>query len=69
MEFKPGDLVKLKSGGPLMTVKGIGTQGGKPHVLVVWFEQHTERNGTFMPETLEAATKSRAASLTPSRNR
>lgn len=35
MEFKPGDLVRLKSGGPVMTVSIIETDG---LVRCVWFD-------------------------------
>lgn len=42
MEFKAGDVVQLKSGGPRMTVSMVGdyTRSGGPvnGVLCVWFE-------------------------------
>ncbi|MDF4005307.1 DUF2158 domain-containing protein [Luteibacter sp. PPL552] len=50
-QFKPGDRVQLKSGGPIMTVNEIYDNG---RVGCEWFdskEQHQER--TFTPETLE----------------
>lgn len=50
--FKVGDLVRLKSGGPVMTVEMIQADGG---VMVVWadIEYVMQRDG-FLPEMLEA---------------
>lgn len=41
MSFNPGDLVRLKSGGPLMTVEQVGklSQTGEDGVWCVWFEK------------------------------
>lgn len=36
MEFKAGDVVRLKSGGPLMTIRTIGTDG---RVHCSWFNR------------------------------
>jgi uncharacterized protein YodC (DUF2158 family) len=57
MAFKAGELVKLKSGSPLMTVSHIGHAGGKEAVWCVWFEKNEQRSAAFPPETLEAAKK------------
>ena len=43
-EFKPGDLVQLKSGGPVMTYEGEAAFGGE--ALCVWFDgKKMERQG------------------------
>lgn len=56
MHLKPGDVVKLKSGGPLMTVETVGTSRERA-VLCVWSEQVSSRQviqrGTFAPVVLE----------------
>jgi uncharacterized protein YodC (DUF2158 family) len=62
MEFQPGDLVQLKSGGPLMTVEQVGelTIGGQG-VWCVWFEKVGNRQVAqremFPPVTLQKATR------------
>jgi len=63
MEFKEGDLVRLKSGGPLMTVEQVGERAmtGAEAIWCVWFEkvgnkQIVGRN-TFAPVVLEKASK------------
>jgi uncharacterized protein YodC (DUF2158 family) len=45
MELKEGDVVSLNSGGPTMTIEGIGVYGmvSKERALCVWFEG-TKRN-------------------------
>jgi uncharacterized protein YodC (DUF2158 family) len=58
MEFAPGDLVSLKSGGPTMTVEQVGdTQLEKNVVWVVWFEKVGQKQvvqrETFAPVLLE----------------
>ena len=59
MIFSSGDVVQLKSGGPKMTVKHIGTILGEEEVVCVWFEEigkrhvHTEKS--FNPNTLKKA--------------
>lgn len=56
MQLKPGDVVKLKSGGPLMTVESIGT-ADEAAILCVWSEPVSHRQviqrGTFSPIVLE----------------
>jgi uncharacterized protein YodC (DUF2158 family) len=51
--FKVGDVVRLKSGGPSMTVTGVGDSMGTPTVWCRWFdEKKKEGYGTFPPATL-----------------
>ena len=54
-EFKVGDVVRLKSGGPNLTIKKVGTAAGKPTVWCVWFEDAKMLEGQFAPGTLELA--------------
>lgn len=57
MSFKTGDTVRLKSGGPLMTVEVAPTGQGQ-EVQCVWFNsdggKHTRESGYFRPEMLES---------------
>lgn len=50
-EFKPGDVVVLKSGGPKMTI-AFRAESGNAWVCH-WFEGATRRDGGFVPETLK----------------
>jgi uncharacterized protein YodC (DUF2158 family) len=69
MEFNAGDLVRLKSGGPLMTVE----QVGKTHltqedaVWCVWSDKvgnkQVVQRDTFPPVVLEKAQKPGASVL------
>ena len=52
--FKAGDTVKLKSGGPLMTVEGIGTMHNTRLVRCTWFIDDVLKRGEFQPESLVA---------------
>jgi uncharacterized protein YodC (DUF2158 family) len=53
-EFKGGDVVMLKSGGPKMTVTEQGTDGfGKPTVRCVWFVGTKREDGAFPPDVLK----------------
>jgi len=66
-EFKPGDLVRVKSGGPIMTVEQIGKTAmlEEDAVWCVWFEKvgnkQVAQKDTFAPVVLEKAEKPRAA--------
>lgn len=66
-EFKPGDLVRVKSGGPVMTVEQVGKTAmlEEDAVWCVWFEKvgnkQVARKDTFAPVVLEKAEKARAA--------
>jgi uncharacterized protein YodC (DUF2158 family) len=61
MEFNPGDLVRLKSGGPLMTVEQVGQRAitNEDAVWCTWFEMVGNRQAakreTFSPIVLERA--------------
>lgn len=53
--FKAGDVVQLKSGGPKMTIKGIGKYGlgaKEDSALCVWFEKNTHKEALFDLATL-----------------
>lgn len=53
MEFKPGELVRLRSGGVVMTVEKVGRFSGEIKVSVVWFEGPDLRRAIFLPVALE----------------
>lgn len=57
MAFKAGSVVKLKSGGPKMTVIEIGVDAmtEKEFVSCVWFDGPEKLQANFAPGTLEAA--------------
>ena len=52
-EFVKGDTVRLKSGGPIMTVTNIGDRMGELAVWCMWFEKMKKMEDTFPPEALE----------------
>lgn len=55
-QISVGDVVQLKSGGPLMTVHGVGdysTSGFNPGVLCVWFDANKKVEAVFHPSALE----------------
>ena len=55
-EFKVGDTVRLKSGGPIMTVIRAGDVEGEARVWCAWFADDNERKQTgFPPEAIELA--------------
>ena len=52
--FKIGDVVRLKSGGPAMTVNKVGNiEDGEPAVWCVWLEGDKKTEEFFHPGTLE----------------
>lgn len=52
--FKPGDVVQLKSGSPLMTVSEIVTdRAGVNKVVVSWFDNNEPKNSHFVAAMLE----------------
>ena len=53
--FNVGDVVQLKSGGPLMTVNGTGDDSmtGEFKVYCTWFDQKGKQTqSTFVPDVL-----------------
>jgi uncharacterized protein YodC (DUF2158 family) len=51
-EFKAGDTVKLKSGGPFMTIESISEYNGIKKARCVWFDE----KGTRFSELFALAT-------------
>jgi len=54
--FNVGDVVQLKSGGPLMTVHNIGDYsptGPNPGLLCVWFDNAKKVQDVFDPRAVE----------------
>lgn len=56
-DFKPGDRVRVRSGGPLMTVVRVSDDyqmpGGEPGVACTWFdEDSTPKHHVFSPSAL-----------------
>lgn len=54
--FKKGDVVRLNSGGPAMTVTGIGktASSGVESVWVSWFDESGKpHNGVYPVETVD----------------
>jgi uncharacterized protein YodC (DUF2158 family) len=51
-KFKVGDVVQLKSGGPEMTIEGIGDEGWAD---CVWFSGLEAKRESFPLDALEAA--------------
>jgi uncharacterized protein YodC (DUF2158 family) len=54
--FAVGDIVKLKSGGPEMTVRAIPTEHTKQYICQ-WFAGKKLEQGTFPADSLEQITK------------
>ncbi|KPF82724.1 hypothetical protein IP70_19890 [alpha proteobacterium AAP38] len=73
MDFKAGDLVRVKSGGPLMTVDKVSVLAmtQEPAVWCVWFEKDGSRqvakNDTFPPTVLEISSKPTVGAIALSR--
>ena len=58
MEWKIGDLVQLKSGGPKMTVTNLLEHGPvveRENVICTWFVGDKRNQGPFDPATLKSA--------------
>ncbi len=53
-EFKTGDIVKLKSGGPDMTIKSFSSTQGNSFICQ-WFAGKKLEQGFFKPDSLERA--------------
>jgi uncharacterized protein YodC (DUF2158 family) len=52
-EFKPGDVVQMKSGGPKMTVFQIGEQYGETKVFCTWLDGSKKHEEAFYPAVLK----------------
>jgi uncharacterized protein YodC (DUF2158 family) len=54
-EAKPGDVVQLKSGGPLMTVSSVGerSMGGGQGVWCEWFDGKKPMSEVFTPTSVK----------------
>ena len=59
MTYKEGDIVRLKSGGPLMTVASIVPSA--PGIVCAWFDGGQLASASFVTITLLAAATSDAA--------
>lgn len=69
MTFNIGDVVRLKSGGPRMTIQDINdhaTAGARRGVQCVWFVGTELKSGTFQSEALEYP-RTPAVAANPSR--
>lgn len=55
MQWKVGDIVRLKSGGPSMTVTAVGDNYGTLTVWCSWFISGKESTGTFPVDAVEQA--------------
>jgi uncharacterized protein YodC (DUF2158 family) len=53
-----GQTVRLKSGGPKMTVTNIGESLGRQMVWCVWFDGSRRHEDTFPPDALEPFNRS-----------
>jgi uncharacterized protein YodC (DUF2158 family) len=56
VKFKIGQIVKLKSGGPDMTVQSKGNEAGTRYSCQ-WFAGKKLENGTFPTESLQSVAK------------
>jgi uncharacterized protein YodC (DUF2158 family) len=54
-EFKAGDVVQLKSGGPKMTIGRLEDIGGVMHAVCAWFIENKREVGTFPLTSLKHA--------------
>ena len=53
--FEVGDVVKLKSGGPHMTVTSVFTHSGKAMAKCVWLEGTDQHEAGFLADALTVA--------------
>ncbi len=60
--FNNGDVVQLKSGGPLMTVTSISTRG-EGGVICQWFAGDVRKSDMFTPEALKESPPARIEPL------
>jgi uncharacterized protein YodC (DUF2158 family) len=59
-EFNVGDVVRLKSGGPLMTIAWIGERYGTPAIGCSWFQGVKHYEDAFAPGALKHSEPARA---------
>lgn len=53
-EIKPGDVVRLKSGGPAMTVRELANDtSGQLMVFCTWFVDNKPQHDAFPPHALK----------------
>jgi len=52
-EIKAGDVVKLKSGGPAMTVTSVGDHYGELSAYCSWFVDNKPQQNVFPVHTLK----------------
>jgi uncharacterized protein YodC (DUF2158 family) len=64
MEFKIGDVVQLKSGGPRMTVDHIDPHGA---INCIWFQGQERKSAAFQPATLKSGEIDYSAAIVASR--
>lgn len=57
--FKKGDTVRLKSGGPILTVSNTGEHLDEFTIWCIWFEKTKRFEETFPPETLQKVSTAR----------
>jgi uncharacterized protein YodC (DUF2158 family) len=62
-EFKAGDTVRLKSGGPIMTVIAMPLEGG---CEASWFDGYELKRDTFAVAALEAVAPPHSGGMLPS---
>lgn len=55
MECKPGDVVRLKSGGPPMTVETVEKKGQATIATCLWFDERQCEDGEFAVSVLVPA--------------
>ena len=70
-EFTKGDTVRLKSGGPVMTIENIDAKSwastaDKDHAWCQWFEKTKLETGVFPLASLEKASRPSAGASAPS---
>jgi uncharacterized protein YodC (DUF2158 family) len=63
--FKPGDVVRLKSGGPVMTVESIGGMGDPERINCVWFEKTKQMRDGFAAAALKIYEQPKAITVGP----
>jgi uncharacterized protein YodC (DUF2158 family) len=52
-QWKTGDEVILKSGGPIMTVAQVGVYGGQPGCRCTWFVDNKPQEHVFPADVLK----------------